>query len=120
MNDQQIAALRQRLLDERERLTAHPEDITIANEDQQDGYGVSNHPAENASEVFLRERNMALINNADDIVADIDAALERMDNGTYGQCARCGEMIAPERLEALPYARYCINCQAIVEQESAT
>lgn len=119
MNEQQMAAIRERLLDERQRLTAHPEDLTIANENQENDYGISNHPAENATEVFLRERNMALNNNADDIVAQIDAALERMDNGTYGQCARCGKPIPVERLEALPYALYDVNCQAIIEQETA-
>jgi len=119
MNEQQIADMRQRLLDEREQLTANQDDISIANENQDNDYGVSNHPAQDATEVFLRERNIALNNNAEEIIAQIDSALERMDNGTYGQCARCGQMIAPERLEALPYANYCINCQAIVERESA-
>ena len=50
------------------------------------------------------------------LVADIDQALLRMDEGTYGVCARCGKEIPERRLDALPTARYDAECQAIVEQ----
>jgi DnaK suppressor protein len=49
------------------------------------------------------------------MVADIDQALLRMDEGTYGQCARCGKPIDERRLEALPTARYDAACQAEIE-----
>lgn len=49
------------------------------------------------------------------IVADIDQALLRMDEGTYGICARCGQPINERRLEALPTARYDAACQAAIE-----
>jgi DnaK suppressor protein len=49
------------------------------------------------------------------MVADIDQALMRMDEGTYGQCARCGKPIDERRLEALPTARYDAACQAEIE-----
>jgi DnaK suppressor protein len=48
-------------------------------------------------------------------VADIDQALMRIDEGTYGQCARCGKPIDERRLEALPTARYDAACQAEIE-----
>jgi RNA polymerase-binding transcription factor len=44
-------------------------------------------------------------------LADVDKALERMEEGTYGICTNCGKAILPERLEALPYAELCIDCQ---------
>jgi len=50
------------------------------------------------------------------LVADIDQALLRIKEGTYGKCARCGRDIDERRLEALPTARYDAECQAIIEQ----
>jgi DnaK suppressor protein len=52
------------------------------------------------------------------LVADIDQALMRIDEGTYGVCARCGREIPERRLEALPTARYDAECQAIVESSA--
>ena len=52
------------------------------------------------------------------LVADIDQALMRIDEGTYGVCARCGREIPERRLEALPTARYDAECQAIVESNA--
>ena len=49
-------------------------------------------------------------------IADIDQALLRIDEGTYGVCARCGKDIPERRLDALPTARYDADCQALVEQ----
>ncbi|HVG39848.1 MAG TPA: TraR/DksA family transcriptional regulator [Pyrinomonadaceae bacterium] len=49
------------------------------------------------------------------LVADIDQALLRIDEGSYGVCARCGEEISERRLEAMPTARYCAPCQQAVE-----
>lgn len=50
------------------------------------------------------------------IVADIDQALLRIDEGSYGTCARCGKDIPERRLEALPTARYDAECQTVIEQ----
>lgn len=50
------------------------------------------------------------------VVAEVDAALGRLDDGTYGTCERCGTRIPPERLEIMPYARYCVACQQSGEQ----
>jgi DnaK suppressor protein len=52
------------------------------------------------------------------MVADIDQALLRIDEGTYGVCARCGKPIDERRLEALPTARYDANCQAEIEKRA--
>ena len=51
------------------------------------------------------------------MVADIDQALLRLDEGSYGICARCGQEIDERRLEAVPTARYDAACQAAIEQE---
>ncbi len=52
------------------------------------------------------------------MVADIDQALLRIKEGSYGICARCGKQIDERRLEALPIARYCADCQAAIEAAS--
>jgi RNA polymerase-binding protein DksA len=64
------------------------------------------------------QARIALIAEAEDgEVARIDAALARIDAGTYGRCANCGELIEPRRLEASPYAVQCTDC---AEAASAT
>ncbi|HYO90015.1 MAG TPA: TraR/DksA family transcriptional regulator [Pyrinomonadaceae bacterium] len=62
-----------------------------------------------------RERAFRLGERESQMVADIDQALLRMDEGTYGECARCGKTIDDRRLEALPTARYDAACQAEIE-----
>jgi DnaK suppressor protein len=112
-----LAGVRARLEQERQTLVSDIEALDVENQAQQDDYGVGNHVADDASEVFTRERNLALRGNAEDLVAQIDAALERVEAGTYGTCARCGKEIPTERLEARPYAIYCVSCQAEIEQQ---
>jgi DnaK suppressor protein len=112
-----IKGIRARLQQERASLLGDIETLSADNQAQQDDYGVGNHVADDATEVFTRERNLALRSNAEDLLAQVDAALDRLAEGSYGTCARCGQEIATERLEALPYAIYCISCQSQVEHE---
>src|SRR5919112_6562115 len=67
-----------------------------------------------ASQVFEQQRDLALREKNQHHLADVVAALERIADGTYGACVRCGAAIAAERLEALPWAAYCIGCQRLV------
>lgn len=117
VQNEAIVNIRARLEHERASLQGDIEALAAENQAQQDDYGVGNHVADDATEVFTRERNLALRSNAQDLLAQVDAALQRLDEGTYGICARCGQEIAPDRLEALPYAIYCITCQSQVEHE---
>ena len=59
-----------------------------------------------------RERDLALSATARQTVEDIDAALERMESGTYGYCASCGDRIPVARLEVIPWAELCVKCKA--------
>jgi RNA polymerase-binding transcription factor DksA len=52
------------------------------------------------------------------MLRDVMSALERIENGSFGACERCGEAISDKRLDALPFARYCIDCQRLVEDEA--
>ncbi|MGI9556341.1 MAG: TraR/DksA family transcriptional regulator [Solirubrobacterales bacterium] len=62
-----------------------------------------------ASFTLDREIDRALDANAEHILQEVDAALKRIDDGTYGVCTNCGKAIQRERLEALPYASTCIE-----------
>ena len=70
-----------------------------------------NHLADTATETYDRELDYSLEENSEHVLAEIDAALQRIDSGTYGQCTNCGNEIPEERLEARPYATLCIGCQ---------
>jgi len=71
--------------------------------------GSGDHLADSASETFMRELDEGLEENAEHILGEIDAALERIEDGTYGLCADCGGPIGEERLLAVPYATLCID-----------
>ena len=74
------------------------------------------HLADSATETHDRELDYGLEENADLVLGEIDAALKRIDGGTYGICEVCGRPIAPERLEARPWATLCIDDQRRREQ----
>jgi DnaK suppressor protein len=111
-----LAEIRRRLEAEHTQLQSDIDALASENQNQHDDTGIGNHLADDASEVFTRERNMALRTNAEELLVQVDAALTRLDEGTYGICARCGREITSERLEALPYATLCITCQSEVER----
>jgi RNA polymerase-binding protein DksA len=67
-----------------------------------------------ASQVFEQQRDLALREKDEQHLEAVEAALARIDAATFGTCIRCGRPIAPERLEALPWAAHCIDCQRIV------
>lgn len=73
-----------------------------------------------ASDARDREINLILTDRDRDKVQAIDDALARVDEGTYGACESCESDIAEGRLEALPFTRLCINCQAEREREAKT
>ena len=80
--------------------------------------GSGDHIADSATETFMRELDEGLEENADHLLVEIEAALGRIDDGTYGLCANCGKPIAAERLEAVPYATLCIDDKRAVESGS--
>src|SRR5690348_9584257 len=110
--NQAFAEARARLEQERASLLGDIAALATDNQAQQDDYGIGNHLADDATEVFTRERDLALRGNAQELLDQVEAALKRIDDGRYGSCARCGQPIGADRLEALPYAIYCIACQS--------
>jgi DnaK suppressor protein len=70
-----------------------------------------NHLADTATETYDRELDYTLEENSEHVLSEIEGALKRIEDGTYGQCTNCGRQIPEERLEARPYATLCIDCQ---------
>jgi DnaK suppressor protein len=95
------------LLAERERVVTELREAAIESPGQMT-YGSQ---AAAASHVFEQQRDLALRDHNRQHLAAIDAALARLDAGTYGGCTSCHQPIAPARLEALPWAALCIECQ---------
>ncbi|HSR31492.1 MAG TPA: TraR/DksA C4-type zinc finger protein [Anaerolineae bacterium] len=73
------------------------------------GYG--NHMADDATEAFEQAKELALHQNAKQLLDQVKDALERFEAGTYGTCRMCGTEIDPARLKALPYVTLCLHCQ---------
>jgi DnaK suppressor protein len=73
-----------------------------------------------ASSAYNREFLFGLGNGDRRLLKEVVVALKKLDEGGFGNCERCGEGIAEKRLEALPFARYCIDCQRAVEEEERT
>ena len=104
-----FAPARAVLVAERDRLRAE-----LATEIVAPGQMTYGSQAAAATQVFEQQRDLALRDHNQQQLATVEAAIARLDAGTYGICVRCGEPIAPERLEALPWAAHCIDCQRIV------
>lgn len=112
MTEQDNEQIRARLQQLRDELTTGREHLPVSEDADISDDGAGQHDADAGTDTFIRARNMALDSNADDIVAQIDVALERMDAGTYGVCANCGREINAERHATLPYTIYCVECAA--------
>ena len=106
---------RKRLLDERKRVQEaidylHEENPGSIQDETQDSTA-DNHPGDMATVTFDRELDYTLEANEGRLLQAIDAALTRMDDGSYGACVSCGQPIGAERLEALPWTTQCIDCK---------
>jgi len=106
---------RKRLIEERKRVQEaidylHEENPGSIQDETQDSTA-DNHPGDMATVTFDRELDYTLEENEGRLLQAIDAALTRMDDGSYGACVSCGQPIGAERLEALPWTTQCIDCK---------
>ena len=107
---------RERLLEERKRVEAaiqylreeHPGSLE---EEIEESVGSDNHLGDTATATLDREIDYTLEENSEQVLAEIDDALQRIEDGTFGTCRTCGQPIALERLEAMPWATQCIDCK---------
>ena len=75
------------------------------------------HQADTGTETFDRERDVSILEQVEAELADVELALRRLDDGTYGTCEACGRLIGDSRLEAKPEVRLCLDDQARAERE---
>ena len=110
------------LLDERTRIEDAIEYLhretpgSLEDETEEMLGGVDNHLVDAATGTLDREIDYSLEANSEQVLAQVDAALKRVEDGTYGTCTSCGQPIPEERLEAVPWAELCIDCQRRLEQ----
>lgn len=116
-------AVRQRLEADRARLEEDIRERTVGDEavvatdPLSDSGGMPSEQGDDADALMDAERNQAVLRNSQELLDEVNAALDRLDAGTYGICQRCGREIPARRLEVLPYVAYDVECQAIVERE---
>jgi DnaK suppressor protein len=105
------------LLEERrrvERALGHLQEESPGTiEEEAEDETFDNHLGDAASVTFDRELGYSLESNSGHVLAAIDEALKRIEEGSFGTCVRCGNPIAEERLEAMPYATKCIECKRL-------
>lgn len=77
------------------------------------------HLGDLSSDSYEQEVSTQLLANEREMVREIADALERIDGGTFGKCETCGEAISAARLQAIPYARHCIDCARKQEEAGA-
>ena len=112
--------VRKRLEEERTRLEGVRDGILREGEEADEGgelSSVDQHPGDLGTETFEHEKNVSLLEQVSDELLQIEAAFQRLEQGTYGTCQACGRPIAAERLEALPASRFCVDDQAKAERE---
>ena len=124
MNDRTLAKLRKALEERKAQIEGDvsymADEIRAIGIDQDDeNGGLGNHIAEDGSNVSEAERLIIVSEDLQNILNQVNSALERMDQGTFGVCQRCKKPIAIARLEAFPYVAYCIECQEILERQQA-
>lgn len=115
MSPEDLNVYKERLLLLRARLLGditQIEDLTIRKNRADSGElsTAPSHMAECGSDNFEQEFALHLMENSTETLESIDAALERIDEGTYNICEACGVKIPKKRLQAIPYATMCVKC----------
>ncbi|MDD5081588.1 MAG: TraR/DksA C4-type zinc finger protein [Candidatus Omnitrophica bacterium] len=78
--------------------------------------GYSLHPADAATDSYERDFNLGIVSSDRKVLLEVEEALKRVEDGTYGQCLCCGKDITKTRLKAIPYAKFCRTCQIKMEE----
>lgn len=107
-------ALQARLLEQRQEI------VNMYNQDIRAGQESADEPTEDivdrANNSYNRELMFSISDSERQLLLQIEDAISRMNVGTYGRCTNCGNTIHPLRLEAVPWARFCIDCQELAEK----
>jgi DnaK suppressor protein len=114
----EIERLKTLLLEKRRELLSNVSymEIDALREERSDLSTMPIHMADLGTDSYEQEFTLELMDSERKVIADIDYALSRIEEGTYGVCEIGGEPIPKQRLEAIPWARFCISCAGLVEK----
>ncbi|MCD4812631.1 TraR/DksA family transcriptional regulator [bacterium] len=115
MRKTQLESFRKMLLNQKSTLLEKVKSSVDTN--RKDSSDEVRDTADFASEYYERELAMGLSETERQRLQEVEEALERLEAGKYGKCEDCGSVITPQRLEALPFAKLCIECKAQSEKK---
>ena len=114
MDKRRVRVFRDRLVGRRERLMGQVQEAERYSRERDSE--ATQDPADMAANAYTKELMVSMSDNDRQLLKLIDEAVERMEAGTYSKCVRCGTVLPEKRLEAVPWARFCISCQDLQEQ----
>jgi DnaK suppressor protein len=115
MRKERLAYFRKQLVEKQRQLVEEVGRNALYGKDKEDDS--IKDLGDQANTAYTREFLFELGNGDRRLLREVVTALQKIDEGSFGACERCGEPISDRRLEALPFARYCIDCQRAAEQE---
>src|SRR5258707_2075315 len=115
MRKDRLAYFKKQLIEKQRQLTEEVGRTALYGKDQEDDS--IKDLGDQANTAYTREFFFELGNGDRRLLREVVMALQKIEDGSFGTCERCSEPIADKRLDALPFARYCIDCQRLVEEE---
>ena len=117
LSESQLALLQDRLREQQAELRAEVREERAESDSERDRRSAREvqDRGDDANTEQWREANAAMIDHHEDAISGIQAALSRVESGTYGLCVDCGESIGFQRLQAYPSANRCLACQSKAE-----
>lgn len=126
MNDEKLLYYKKILIEEKKQVNDLMELLNrngVVNSNSEMASEISfydNHPSDLATELFDKEKGLAIKANEISTMKDIDDSLKNIENKSYGKCKRCGNDIPEERLNFLPYTNYCVECKDKISLENSS
>lgn len=114
MDKRKLKSYRDRLLERREGLFRQVNEAELSSRERDSE--ATQDPADMAANAYTKELLISMSANDRHLLGLIDEALARVEAGDYGECVNCGEGVSERRLEAVPWARYCLKCQDLQER----
>ena len=114
MDKRKMKSYRDRLLERRETLFSQVTEAEMSSRERD--LEATQDPADMAANAYTKELLISMSANDRMLLQLIDEALGRVEKGEYGECVNCGEQVQSKRLDAVPWARYCLKCQDLQER----
>ncbi len=114
MDKRKVKSYRDRLLERRESLFSQVTEAEMSSRERD--AEATQDPADMAANAYTKELLISMSANDRRLLELIDEALKRVEAGEYGDCINCGEPVQEKRLDAVPWARYCVRCQDLQER----